>query len=223
MEKWSIMPERKSKRVYYFSVEGQCERLYLMHLKRLINSIDESKFKVDFIVKTERPKSYVKGLVILDKTQIYHMQDVETKDYDAINSFMKTIDDINAAGKMGKKVKYSLIYSNLSFEVWILWHKSDFRQKRTFPRDYIQDIDRAYGTDFKNAKEYKTEENFNKLLNLISIEDVRNAVKRSEKIMQNYDEHEDFVKYKNQIYCLRDPSTNMGIKIKNILIDCGLY
>ena len=41
------MPERKSKRVYYFSVEGQCERLYLMHLKRLINSMDESKFKVE--------------------------------------------------------------------------------------------------------------------------------------------------------------------------------
>ena len=41
--------------------------------------------------------------------------------------------------------------------------------------------------------------------------------------MQNYDEHEDFVKYKNQIYCMRDPSTNMGIVFINILIDCGLY
>lgn len=48
---------------FYFSTEGETERWYLEHLQTLINNCTEAEYKVSFIIKVCRPKTFIKRVV----------------------------------------------------------------------------------------------------------------------------------------------------------------
>ena len=47
---------------------------------------------------------------------------------------------------------------------------------------YLSPLNRAYNTNFENLEEYKQENNFKKLLRSLTLEHVRQAVKRSKDV-----------------------------------------
>lgn len=52
---------------YYFSVEGECEKLYLQRLDNIIKG-ENPPFNVAFSVKVEKhPLKYIKALLITEK------------------------------------------------------------------------------------------------------------------------------------------------------------
>ena len=222
MEGWSIMRGRKFNKTYHFSVEGQCEYLYFQHLQDLINGSENVYNKVRLDAKVSTPVKYVKSITVLDRTEIYHVHDVESGDADSKQSFQNMIEDLNRAKNLGKKITYHLCYSNLSFEVWLLWHKTDFFKSHTFPKEYLSDINRAYGTNFATFSEYKKETNYKIILDMISLGDVINAVNRFERFIQRYEES-DYVSCKGGYrYCRKNPSSNVAEIVARILKDCKL-
>ena len=222
MEERSIMRERKFNKLYHFSVEGQCEQLYLKHLQNMINESDIARNKVVFDAKVLTPVKYVKSTVIMDRSELYHVHDVESGDADSKQSFQNMIDDLNRAKRLGKKVTYHLCYSNLSFEVWLLWHKIDFYKSYTYPKEYLPDINKAYGTDFTTFSEYKKEKNFKTILDKIYLDDVICAVNRFERSIQKYDDRDYIFCKGGYKYCVKNPSSNIGEVVAMIIKDCKL-
>ena len=72
---------RKETRKYYFSVEGETEKWYLDWLQKTINAIPESKYNVKLDAKIQKdPLARVKGMTLLEQTEITHVFDRESED-----------------------------------------------------------------------------------------------------------------------------------------------
>ena len=61
------MAERKSNIKYYFTVEGECEELYLDHLQTLINSEEKSLYTVE--IKSDVTSNLLKLQKVLTRLQ----------------------------------------------------------------------------------------------------------------------------------------------------------
>lgn len=126
------------------------------------------------------------------------------------------------ATKMKKVRKYSLGYSNYSFDLWIILHKSNMRIKRTHRSDYLSDINRNFNTHFESMARYKEETNFKRLLNSLTLNDVIFAISNAEKI-----EHQNMRDYNKINHCgyeyyRENPSLSIHKCVKDILKTVGL-
>lgn len=116
----------KHTKKYYFSVEGETEQWYLKWLQNLINQTPESKIKVSFDCPVQKnPLRRAKSIVLTGKTEIYHISDYESNDETHVREFKETIDRMSEAKKIGKQINYKFGYSNLTFDLWIVLHKTD--------------------------------------------------------------------------------------------------
>ena len=174
---------RKPQREYYFSVEGETEQLYLSWLQNQINTNAEVKERVKFDIKVEmNPISRVKGLKILQTTEIVQIFDMEGERESDIKRFNGVLAQMKTAQRQGKTVKFILGYSNLSFELWMLLHKTDMNISLTGCLDYLSYINRLYEERFENLKQYKERRNFIRILGKLSLPDVRQALLRASKV-----------------------------------------
>ena len=123
---------RKETKKYYFSVEGETEKWYLDWLQKTINSITESKYNVKLDSKIQKnPLTRVKGMTLLESTEITHVFDRESEDDVHVKQFQETLDRMSDAEQLGKDIKYKLGYSNFTFELWIILHKTDCNGAKT--------------------------------------------------------------------------------------------
>ena len=93
------------------------------------------------------------------------------------------------AQNIGRQIKYQLGYSNFTFELWIILHKIDFNTPLNHRSQYFSFINRAYGEQFNNLDDYKRENNFKRILKKLTIDDVREAIKRAKDIMNKNKEN----------------------------------
>lgn len=83
-------------------------------------------------------------------------------------------------------------------------------------------FNKAYGMNFTSFSEYKKEANFKMILSKICLEDVINAIKRFERVKQQYKEA-DYISCKGGYrYCRKNPSSNVGEIVALVLKDCKL-
>lgn len=177
---------RKENRVCYFSVEGETEKWYLEWLQRTINSEPAALCKARFDVKIEKnPRSRVKGLNILGKTEIIHVFDRESEDQAHAEQFHTMLDRMKSAQGMGKQVTYKLGHSNFTFELWMILHKADCSRTLSNRSQYLALLNQAYGDNFESLSQYKYEENFKCILSKLTLDDVRQAIQRLDKIMRH--------------------------------------
>lgn len=119
---------RKECRKYYFSVEGETEKWYLKWLESQINSKDNAKYNVKIIAEVNKnPMKMVKKLTALGNLDIVHVFDFEESQNE--EAFKNTLNAMKSAAKKKKKVKYSLGYSNNTFDLWIILHKLHMTEK----------------------------------------------------------------------------------------------
>ncbi|WP_218143263.1 hypothetical protein [Sporolactobacillus nakayamae] len=84
-------------------------------------------------------------------------------------------------------------------------------------------INRAFNENFENLGQYKQKDNFNKVLEKISLSDVISAIRRSKLIMQSNQENRFVLKqYKGYEYYEENPSLMIWVAIEEIVTDCGL-
>lgn len=214
---------KKLTKKYYFSVEGDTEVWYLDWLRDMINSVPERKFNVSFVRKKEiDPIRFVKWLSIQDKTIIYHLSDYESNDREHQMRFTRTMDKMREAEKLGKNVKYLFGYSNFTFDLWIILHKANCLGQLSDRSQYLNKIKSVFGEEFMSMDEYKEDGNFHRCLSKLTLDDVREAVRRSEKIMSHNAETYSQVEYRKFKHYRENPALEVGTIISGILKDCGL-
>lgn len=215
---------RKENHTYYFSVEGDTEKWYLDWLQKTINNTPEAKFKVKLDSKIQKdPLARAKGLTVLGKTQIVHVFDRESEDEYHAKQFEDTLKRMKSTKKLGKDIVYLLGYSNFTFELWMILHKADCNRTLNYRKQYLAPLNRAFGECFEDLDEYKHEDNFKRVLNKLTLDDVQMAIVRSEQIMAHNQEAgftlHNYMGYK---YYKENPALSIWEAIKKILCDCGL-
>lgn len=176
------MAIRKTTQKYYFSVEGETEKWYFDWLQGKINSEPAARHKVSIDSKIQNPIKRAKSINMLTKTEIIHVFDYESNDEVHTVQFIKTLDLLKDASKLGKQIKYQPGYSNFTFELWMVLHKAECNAPLVHRRQYLDPINKAYGENFENLDQYKHEANFKRVLGKISLLEVmgeRKCVKRT--------------------------------------------
>ena len=212
---------RKLRKNYYFSVEGETEKWYLKWLENQINSKDNASFKVNFTVYVQKePARAAKRITSVDNIEIVHVFDFEEPQNE--EAFKKTLSSMKKAAKMKKVKKYNLGYSNYSFDLWIILHKSNTGIKRNHRSDYLSDINRCFNTHFESMARYKEETNFKGLLNSLTLDDVINAISNAEKIQQRNMRDYNKISHCGYEYYRENPSLSIHEYVKEILKSVGL-
>ena len=150
------MTNRKLSKKYYFSVEGETEKWYLDWLQDQINAAEKASIKVSLDSRIEKdPLKRAKGMVVTQKTEIYHLSDYESDEEIHVAQFTKTMDKMKAAMELGKRITYKFGYSNFTFDLWIVLHKIDCRATLIHRKKYLKYINDAYIENFESMDEYK--------------------------------------------------------------------
>lgn len=219
------MGSRKATISYYFSVEGETEKWYLEHLQKLINSSEKALYSVKFIIKVKKdPREMVKALSFTDKIIINHICDTESNSDEHTRLFRTTLDNMKLACSMGKKLDdYVLGYSNFAFDLWIALHKIDCNAQLSDRRQYLSCLNSGFKEHFISMDEYKQKDNFFRCLEKITLDDVRIAIERADKIMYNNQlSGYRTVEYKGFTYYTENPSLSVHEIIAKILNQCEL-
>lgn len=218
------MPKLKSNKKYYFSVEGETEQWYLKWLQDTINKTPETRFKVSFDCPVQKnPLKRAKSLVVTGKTDIYHISDYESDEPIHVKEFRDVMDNMKKAKEIGKQINYKFGYTNLTFDLWIILHKSNCNGSFAHRRQYIDPINRSFNEKFENMDDYKHENNFKRILNNLTLSDVIDAINSAKLIMQlNKQNGYVLQEYKGYKYYKENPSLDIGGIIEVILKDCEL-
>lgn len=207
---------------YHFSVEGNCEKLYLEHLKSLINANNSVKNKVKFHIKVgATPKEFFKEYTYVDN--FAHIWDRE----DDLNesSFLKVIKDIKLYAKSNKTAFAG--YSHLAFELWLILHKMNYQASVVNKRDYLRQINDLYQVNYQSHSELTRELNFQTILSRIDLPDVITAINNAEELRvqrhNNCSPSSFKLKKQEYDYYNTNPDILIHVVIKHILVSCGLY
>lgn len=213
---------RKENRTYYFSVEGETEQWYLEWLQRIINAEPNAKYTVKLDSKIQKdPLSRVKRMTIVGKTEITHIFDYESDEEIHVKQFRTALERMKEAQNTGKNIKYHLGYSNFTFELWMILHKADCNGSLMHRRQYLMPLNRAYGENFENLDQYKHENNFKRILSNLTLDNVRQAIRRAKVIMRKNEEMGyRLQEYKGYRYYKENPSLSLWEQIERILMDC---
>ena len=206
---------------FYVSVEGYTEMKYLDRVQYLINQ-GNFKTKVKFIKKISKPTSFVKAYSNgFSEYPYFHICDYEGNTDEDNKKFMHVLDDLKNA-RLIKKSKFNLAYTNLCFELWLILHKKQFGKQIFNKESYRQEINSAYGLDFNSWDDIKKDENLDKIINQIQIQDVILALQRAKSINEYSVENFAIQKYKGSEFYKENPSLNINEFIELVLKKCGV-
>lgn len=170
------------RKTYRCVVEGQQEKMYLDHIAGLVK--DFPKTVVTFNTSEGNAYELTKSYIEYDSACLFDY-DFNKNEFEQNLAICEKLNNKNKPGKRknGRYVYHA--YSNVCFDLWLLLHKKGFTRP-VFKNDgYVDEIIAAYhlpkGSDIKNAKVIST------ILSQISLEDVKAAIKRADKIKQSKD------------------------------------
>lgn len=206
-------------------MEGQTEKWYFEHLQKLINDDENIPYKVKFEIKINHSViSSAKNLTLPYKMKAFHICDYESKDMLHIEQFKKVLEELKNVRKINKNLSYKLGYSNLTFDLWIILHKKMQRKLVNHRKNYIADINLAYNENFETIDKYKEEENFKKVLEKITLQDVKTAIKNGNEIRKFNEENNNKERrsFGQVIYYLNNPDVTINECVEQILNECGV-
>lgn len=206
---------------YFFSVEGETEKWYLEWLAQTIRTSPQAQAWVKFDIKVNKdPVSRIKQIALAPK-EIFHVFDIESQEKVHVDQLATTLERLKKASSL-KSTRYRIGYSNFAFELWIVLHKSNGMTSLAHRRQYLKTINKVFGEKFEDLHEYKHENNFKRVLQKLSLSDVKEALKRAEILMQQARQHYQPVKQCGYEYFRENPSLSLHEVIGKILKECGL-
>ena len=129
---------------------------------------------------------------------------------------------MSEAEKLGKAIKFDLGYSNIDFELWIILHKKDLFGNVGSKAQYLKSINQIFETKFEALREYKTERNFFQILSKITLDDVKAAIARAEKITKQRMSEGNPIRTCGYEWFDKNPALSVHEIIKRILNECGI-
>ncbi len=215
------MTEKLYTKKFVFTVEGETEQWYFQWLRDQINKCEHRKFDVSIAVKVQQsPRKFYKSTNAKTTPEIFHVCDVESNDQLHVEKFQNILSEMKEA-KEQKGIVYTLGYSNFTFELWMVLHKRNCNGALNHRKQYLEHINKAFGEKFENPDQYKHEDNFKRCLSKLSLDDVKEAIKRAEAITMNNSEKTP-VQYKGYKYYKDNPSISVHEAVKKILTVCGI-
>ncbi len=164
-----MIPKFIRRYITYF--DGLQEELYFNHVAKLIREKNPN-----LQVKFEKKKNIdglAKSSTAMRKIAIYDY-DMNKEEFKKRAQYSKSID---------------LYYSNISFDLWLLLHKMPYNMVVSSPHDYIKDVRKCYNLNSarssKKIEDIKEEKNIKKVLEQITLEDVKYAIDNARNIMDN--------------------------------------
>ena len=124
--------------------------------------------------------------------------------------------------KKQKNIKYQLGYSNFTFELWMILHKKDCFSQFTDRKQYLIPIQQCFNEKFEDWGHYKNESAFKRCLSKLTIDDVKLAVKRADKIAKYNIENKKLIKLSGYSYFNENPALSINEVVKRILTECGI-
>ena len=217
--------ERKEIRKFAFTVEGETEKWYFEWLQDAINACEESKYKVSIVAKVQQsPKKYAKTVNPMATPKVTHICDYESNDEVHVNKFKGILSELKEANAtIGRKFRYNLGYSNFTFELWMVLHKNTCNGTLIDRTQYLSHINRAYGEHFEVLDHYKRENDFKRCLSKLCVDDVRQAINRSKRIMNSKVANgERKEQYRGFEYYKENPALTIWESVDAILRECEL-
>lgn len=208
---------------YSLTVEGETEKWYFEWLEKEINKVESRKYNASFKIKVEQsPRSFYKGTNFKTTPFAFHILDVESRDEYHTKKFKDTLKEMKEANTQ-KNIKYYLGYSNFTFELWIILHKRDCYLEFNHRKDYLPYIQKCFNEKFKKLDEYKKEKNFKRCLDKLTLNDVKDALKRADKIEElNKEKENKLIKYSGYSYYENNPSLSINKLIEKIFKECNV-
>lgn len=217
------MAERKEIRKYVFSVEGDTEKWYLEWLCQQLNAFENTKYRVLIVAEVQKnPLKFAKRLNTSTTPKVTHLCDMEGETPTELREFENVLHLMKQAQK-NKRIEYDLGYSNLSFELWMILHKSDCRSPLPTKKQYLTRINRAFGKQYENLDQYKEERNFKSCLQQLTLHDVLKAIQRSKALMNAKQENGSTLsEYAGYKYYPDNPALTVYQNIEAILRECEI-
>lgn len=221
--RWPRMNEKLYTKKFVFTVEGETEQWYLLWLRDQINMCESRKYDVAIEVKVQQsPKKFYKSANAKATPEVFHICDVESNDPVHVDKFQIILSEMKEA-KRQKKITYRLGYSNFTFELWMVLHKRNCNGMLVHRRQYLEHINRAFGKSFENLDQYKHEDEFKRCLGKLSLDDVRDAIRRAEVITDNnVRDGKALLQYKGYTYYRDNPALSIHEAVRIILAECGI-
>lgn len=217
--------QRPLQRTYHFTTEGKTETMYLQHLLKLITlefKRNNKRTPVNFHIKETTPAAYFRGKLEVD----YYAHIWDREDDNNIDKFNETLENIKKYSTAPKDQTY-YCYSNLTFELWLILHKTDFTSPAT-KAQYSELICKFYDISEGSHRDLTKEKSLKSILNQISLSDVNNAIIRADDLRRrrlgNKSKRIAFTVSDNQVitYFESNPDTLVQEVIKDILQYCNL-
>lgn len=202
------------RKTYLCICEGQQEEMYLNHLAYLVKDFPNKVIKFNTII--DRPYRLNKTYEEYDSAAVfdYDFNDIEFK------RNIELCDRLDNSSKGKKKIKGKRVYhaySNVNFDLWLILHKEDFNSP-VFKNDaYISDVKRIYGLG--SRENIKNEGTIKKILEQITLEDVKDAINRADEIRRKKLDKDKMFIGSTDYYT--NPDFSLHEFIRTVLKDCG--
>lgn len=217
------MSDRLETKKFVFTVEGETEKWYLEWLRDRINECGERTYNVAIEAKVQQsPKKFYKTVNAKTTPEVFHICDVESNEKVHVDKFKNILSEMKEA-QTQKRIKYRLGYSNFTFELWIVLHKKTCNGCLIHRRQYLDSINRVFGEHFENLDQYKREDEFKRCLGKLSLDNVKEAICRSNIITSNNERGGKVLeKYKGYSYYRDNPALSIHDAVSIILTECGV-
>lgn len=106
--------------------------------------------------------------------------------------------------------------------MWLILHKKDFRKSFQNKDEYLKELNRAYNLNIASWSDLKRKANITKILDKISIDDIKNAIGRAKHIEKNNNTQHELKNYKACKYYKENPSTNIHEFVEKVFKECSI-
>jgi len=215
---------------FFISCEGKTEKWYFEWLQKMINDNSKTKNKIEFKFLNVTPSSFTKSNFniytqgMLKGSYFCRIQDIESYSNDSLKQFTDLLKSNKEAKKLFPKYNFYIGYSNYTFEVWIISHMSKVKTE-VDRKNYYKQINNAYNKAFSNNDDYKHENNFKSLLDMLTLDNVINTAIPTCENMRNYNSTNNPEQKKSEYnfdYFLSNPDTSLHEFVKIILSNSGV-
>lgn len=199
------------RKTYLCVCDGQQEEMYLKHLALLLKKIPERI--VTFNTTCGNVSKLTKDYTEYDNACLFDYDFNDTTFKENID-FCDQLNRKSQRYKNGKKIYQA--YSNVNFDLWLILHKEDFSRQVSSNGAYVSTVRRVYSLP-PNA-DIKTKANIQRILNQISLDDVKKAIEQADRIRSTklyIDRHY----IGNSIY-YDNPDFSLNEFLKTVLRDC---
>ena len=199
------------RKTYFCVCEGQQEEMYLRRLAFLLKRFPGRV--VTFNTACGMPARLKKNYTEYDNAALfdYDFNDTEFRQNIILCEQLQR----KSRRQNGKNVYHA--YSNVNIDLWLILHKEDFNRPVASNYAYIADVRRIYGLN--READIKEKANLEKILEQITLDDVKNAISRAEKIRFGKLESDQFMV--GDVACYSNPDFSLHNFLKMVLQDCG--